>query len=52
MLAGGVYLAPSQFEALFLSTTHGDAEIEETLAVAHHALAALAPNDGSPQNYG
>jgi glutamate-1-semialdehyde 2,1-aminomutase len=31
LLAGGVYVAPSQFEALFVSTAHGDAEIERTV---------------------
>lgn len=33
MLERGVYLAPSQFEAGFLSTTHDDAAIDATLAV-------------------
>jgi glutamate-1-semialdehyde 2,1-aminomutase len=32
MLEGGVYLAPSQFEAGFMSTAHGEAEIEATIA--------------------
>ena len=27
----GVYVAPSQFEAMFVSTAHGDAEIERTV---------------------
>jgi glutamate-1-semialdehyde 2,1-aminomutase len=27
MLEGGVYLAPSAFEAAFTSTVHGDAEL-------------------------
>lgn len=31
MIASGIYLAPSQFEAIFLSAAHGDKEIEETL---------------------
>jgi glutamate-1-semialdehyde 2,1-aminomutase len=31
LLANGVYVAPSQFEALFVSTAHGDAEIERTV---------------------
>lgn len=31
MLARGVYLAPSQFEAGFMSTAHGAAEIEATI---------------------
>jgi glutamate-1-semialdehyde 2,1-aminomutase len=26
-----VYVAPSQFEALFVSTAHGDADIERTV---------------------
>jgi len=31
LLARGVYVAPSQFEALFVSAAHGDAEIERTV---------------------
>ena len=38
MLERGVYLAPSQFEAGFLSTAHGEAEIEATIAAARDAL--------------
>jgi len=34
MLEGGVYLAPSQFEAGFLSTAHGGEEIEATVDAA------------------
>jgi glutamate-1-semialdehyde 2,1-aminomutase len=34
MLDAGVYLPPSQFEALFISTAHGDEEIERTVAAA------------------
>jgi glutamate-1-semialdehyde 2,1-aminomutase len=41
MLERGVYLAPSQFEAGFLSTAHGDAEIDATIEAASSALAAL-----------
>jgi glutamate-1-semialdehyde 2,1-aminomutase len=40
MLEQGVYLAPSQFEAGFLSTVHSDEEIEATLVAAQRALAA------------
>jgi glutamate-1-semialdehyde 2,1-aminomutase len=40
MLERGVYLAPSQFEAGFVSTVHGDAEIDGTLEAAAEALAA------------
>jgi glutamate-1-semialdehyde 2,1-aminomutase len=41
MLDRGVYLAPSQFEAAFLSTAHGDAEIDATVAAARDALDSL-----------
>jgi len=41
-LAGeGVYVAPSQFEAGFMSLAHTDALIEETIAAAEKAFAAL-----------
>jgi glutamate-1-semialdehyde 2,1-aminomutase len=33
LLARGVYIAPSQFEAMFLSLAHGDAEIDRTIEV-------------------
>ena len=39
MLERGVYLAPSQFEAAFVSTAHTDAEIDATLAAAREAMA-------------
>ena len=41
MLERGVYFAPSQFEAFFLSSAHGDAEIDKTLAAAREVFAAL-----------
>jgi glutamate-1-semialdehyde 2,1-aminomutase len=31
LLGRGIYVAPSQFEAMFLSLTHGDEEIERTI---------------------
>jgi glutamate-1-semialdehyde 2,1-aminomutase len=34
MLEGGVYLAPSQFEAAFVSAAHSDEDIEKTIAAA------------------
>jgi glutamate-1-semialdehyde 2,1-aminomutase len=34
LLDCGVYVAPSQFEAMFVSTVHGPPEIEETVAAA------------------
>jgi glutamate-1-semialdehyde 2,1-aminomutase len=41
MLAKGVYLAPSQFEAGFVSTAHGNREIDATVDAAREALAGL-----------
>ena len=41
MLERGVYLAPSAFEAGFVSSAHGEAEIAYTLEAARAAFAAL-----------
>jgi len=41
MLQEGIYLAPSQFEAAFVGSAHGDGEIEETLAAAERGLSEL-----------
>jgi glutamate-1-semialdehyde 2,1-aminomutase len=41
MLERGVYLAPSAFEAGFVSAAHGDAEIEATLAAAAETFAQI-----------
>ena len=40
MLDQGIWLPPSQFEAAFLSTAHGTAEVEATIAAASKALAS------------
>jgi glutamate-1-semialdehyde 2,1-aminomutase len=43
MLERGVYLPPSQFEALFVSAAHGEAEIARTVEAARESFAiALA----------
>ncbi len=42
MLSDGVYVAPSQFEAGFLSSAHGDAEIDHTIDAAARAFHKLA----------
>jgi len=42
MLDRGVYLAPSAYEAGFVSAAHGDAEIQRTLEAASEAFAAIA----------
>ncbi len=40
MLSGGVYMAPSQYEAMFVSAAHSDEDIALTAAVAHRAFEA------------
>jgi len=40
MLEGGVYLAPSAYEAGFVSASHGQTEIDATLAAARKAFKA------------
>jgi glutamate-1-semialdehyde 2,1-aminomutase len=42
MLKRGVYLPPSQFECWFVSTAHGDAEIERTVRAAEEAFREAA----------
>jgi len=42
MMDAGVWLPPSQFEAAFLSTAHGDAEVEATVKAARGALQAVS----------
>lgn len=42
MLAAGVWLPPSQFEAAFLGTAHGVAEVEATIAAARDAFQAVS----------
>lgn len=41
MLNQGIYLPPSQFECIFLSAAHSDADIEQTIAAAKVAFAAV-----------
>ena len=41
MLDQGVYLAPSAFEAGFVSAAHGAAEIDQTLSAARKVMATL-----------
>lgn len=41
MLDAGVYLAPSQFEAGFISTAHGGADIERTVTVAAKVMKTI-----------
>ena len=41
MLEEGIYLAPSQFETIFMSGAHTDADIEKTLSAAEKGFAAV-----------
>lgn len=42
MLAAGVYLAPSAFEAGFVSSAHQDQDLDDTLEIARRVLGNLA----------
>ena len=42
MLARGVFIAPSQFEALFVSAAHSDADIDRTIGAANESLRAIS----------
>ncbi|MGH2368890.1 MAG: glutamate-1-semialdehyde 2,1-aminomutase [Chloroflexota bacterium] len=41
MLQRGIYFAPSQFEAAFLSLAHAEAEIDQTIAAAAEVFASM-----------
>ncbi|WP_089760716.1 glutamate-1-semialdehyde 2,1-aminomutase [Halarsenatibacter silvermanii] len=41
MLRGGIYIAPSQFEAMFVSAAHSREELDETLEVMEASLKEL-----------
>ena len=42
MRENGIYIAPSQFEALFVSAAHSEADIDETIQAADAVLSDLA----------
>lgn len=42
MLGRGIFLPPSQFEALFISAAHTDADIDSTISAARSSLAAIS----------
>ena len=46
MLSNGVYLAPSMYEAGFISMAHTEKEIEKTLDAASIAFEAIKTNAG------
>jgi glutamate-1-semialdehyde 2,1-aminomutase len=41
MLNNGIYLAPSQFESLFVSAAHGTEQIDATIKAAENVLDGL-----------
>lgn len=41
MLDAGVYLPPSQYEAMFLGATHSEEDVQRTVAAAKQALAGM-----------
>jgi len=41
MLKEGIYLAPSQFEALFVSAAHDTAHIDKTIQAAEKVMGGL-----------
>ena len=41
MIEQGIFLPPSQFEGLFLSTAHTDEDIEQTIAAVHTVFATI-----------
>jgi glutamate-1-semialdehyde 2,1-aminomutase len=47
MLDGGVYLAPSIYEAIFVGTAHTQQALDQTLAAAQAAFALLGPSQKS-----
>jgi len=46
MLAQGIYLPPSQFEAAFVSLAHTDKDIQATIDAAKKAFGSLLNNNG------
>jgi glutamate-1-semialdehyde 2,1-aminomutase len=44
MLKRGIYLAPAQFEALFVSTSHSTADLDKTILAHKESLITLIRN--------
>jgi glutamate-1-semialdehyde 2,1-aminomutase len=44
MLGRGIYIAPSQFEALFVSTAHTEADLRATARAINESLAEISKN--------
>jgi len=43
MLERGIYLPPSQFEALFISLAHSEDDLRATVSAARESMAQLIP---------
>ena len=41
VLSRGIYLAPSPFESLFLSSSHSEVDLDQTIEAFQHGLAAI-----------
>jgi len=41
MIKEGIFLPPSQFEGLFLSTAHTDADLDQTIQAVEHVFASI-----------
>ena len=52
MLAKGIYLPPSQFEAFFISAAHTEEEIDRTIAANLEALRAPACGEQKEEGFG
>ena len=48
LIEQGIYMPCSQFEALFVSATHTEADIQETIRAVHNAMASLATDSSGP----
>ena len=46
MLKNGIYLAPSPFEAMFISVALTKKDVEKTIAAAHNSLKAVSADKG------
>jgi len=47
MLERGVFLPPSQFEAMFVSLAHTEADVDFTVEAARQALKELTAAEGN-----
>jgi len=44
MLSRGIFIAPSQYEALFISAAHTDADVDRAIAAARESLTSMRKN--------